>query len=222
MGWALLSLALGTALAQDAPVPAPAPAPLPIDGPYVPRDRFNAGRGVALGGLGVGLAGNLLSFAGSLAALSEVDQETGTLTPQGFQITRPYKAIGGIALHGSGAPVMAAGALQMRRANAVAGVDDTAVWGSMGMGFGIASLAANTVAFAIDDPNDAERQLTASTVGVVGVLTGGVSYSMSIIQYVLATTHRPARQKPAEAARPRRAAVGVMPTGNGAALVGRW
>lgn len=222
MGWGLVCLTMGSALAQDVPS---APLP-PIDGPVVSRDRFNAGRGVALGGLGVGLAGNLLSFAGNLAALPEVDQETGTLTPQGFQITRPYKAIGGIALHGTGAPLMAAGTLQMRRANAVAGVDDTAVWGSMGMGFGIASLAANTVAFVIDDPNDAERQLTASTVGVVGILTGGVSYSMSIVQYVLATTHRPARREPVNG-EPRASvrapgSVGVVPTANGAALVGRW
>jgi len=191
--------------------------------PIEPADGFGTGRGVALGGLTMGIAGNLVSFAGTLVAISEVNPETGVLTPEGFQIVRPYKAIGVLVLHGIGAPTMAAGTLQMRRANKLAGIQHTAAWGRIALGLGFISAAANTTAFVSDSPTDADRQLTAGALGTVGAATGAVSFGFGVVQYVVPANHRPPKRRPVGVDARARPTFALGPTGpTGVALSGTW
>lgn len=208
-------LALLTAFAQEPPPPAE---------PIQPEDGFNSGRGIALGGLAMGVAGNVIGAIGTVRTLSETDPETGVVSPEGFEIARPYQAVGGIVLHGLGAPVMAAGTLKMRRANQLAGSEHTALWGQLSMGLGIGSAAANIAAFAVDSPTDGDRQVMSSAFGLSAGVAGAAAYTFGIVQYVIAGANRPVKRRPVESASMMRhqPSFSVTPSAGGLTLAGTW
>ncbi|MCB9678763.1 MAG: hypothetical protein H6737_26910 [Alphaproteobacteria bacterium] len=184
-------------------------------------DDYGTGQALALTGFGVGVAGNLVQLGGSIASIPYIDAETGQVSPEGLKIARPYTIGGGLVNRG-GASLMGFGTLRMHAANRKAGAEYTKTFGTLGLGFGLASLGAFGAGQAISGTPDQVGTSRALTGSLLTLTSGGLaaaSFTMSFIQYVVNNANKPAKRRKIE---PAKLEWNLGATRNGIVLAGRF
>ncbi|MEZ4319620.1 MAG: hypothetical protein R3F61_19045 [Myxococcota bacterium] len=182
-------------------------------------DDYSTGQAVALGGFGLGVAGNLTSIGATLALVPYVDVDTGEIPVADARRVEPVHLIGGSVRRAGGA-LMGLGTLQMYGANRRAGAEYGNTCGTLSLALGLGSLAAFGAAEALTWPAESNASAQLASGAVLGLASTGMivaSFTLGFTQYVMNNANKPAKRRKIDDARFQ---LFLVPADRGVALAG--